>query len=119
MRGWARLARTLPRTLTRAPALTRALTLALSLTRAPEPRPHPDQGPDAWERGEDGLQLRGGVGASAAITDLLYRSAAFGIAEQLETHPLTPNPSPLTQSTARVVYWKELGLALTPTLTLT
>ena len=42
------------------------------------------------------MQLRGGVGASAAITDLLYRSAAFGIAEQLETHPLTPNPSPLT-----------------------
>ena len=79
MRGWARSARTLPRTLTRAPALTRALTLTLSLTRAPDPRPHPDQGPDAWERGEDGLQLRGGVGSSAAITDLLYRSAAFGM----------------------------------------
>ena len=96
MRGWARLARTLPRALTRALALTLALTLTLSLTSDPDPHPHPSQGPDAWERSEDGLQLRGGVGSSAAITDLLYRSAAFGIAEQLETHPLTPNPSPLT-----------------------
>ena len=41
------------------------------------------EGPDAWERSEDGLKLGGAVGSSAAVADLLYRSAAFGIAEQL------------------------------------
>ena len=40
-------------------------------------------GPDAWERSEDGLKLGGGVGSSAAVVDLLYRSCAFGVAEQL------------------------------------
>ena len=41
------------------------------------------RGPDAWEMGADGPRLGGGVQSSAAITELLYASPAFGLAEQL------------------------------------
>lgn len=44
---------------------------------------HLGTGPDAFERSEDGVKLGGGVGSSAAILNLLYHSAAFGVAEQL------------------------------------